>query len=315
MRIQPDHLITLGIFRPLRKLGFGSREPRLPVLMYHRVHPDADDSRWAYYNNNTRPEVFRLHLKTLKDLGYQGLDIETAWSRFQAGPGGCGRLVGITFDDGYQDFYDIGLPILEEFKFSATVFLPTAFIGDERKRFEPRVAQSAMRHAPRATRRAPWCMTWNEVRDARRRGIRFGAHTVNHPKLYELDWSEIQSELTGSLSCISRELGEEIRSMAYPFAFPDQDKSFVACLGRTLQETGYRLCVTTRSACAVAATDPMLVPRLHLSSGDSPTVLRAGLAGSVDWFAKVQAAVKRLGGPTRRPHPSPPHAMRRAPCA
>ena len=50
------------------------------------------------------------------------------------------------------------------------MFLPTAFINPERRRFKERE-----------------CMTWDEVRECRRGGIEFGSHTVNHPKLYELD--------------------------------------------------------------------------------------------------------------------------------
>ena len=60
-------------------------------------------------------------------------------------------------------------PCWSGFGFTATMFLPTASIGDRPVVFNRRE-----------------CMTWAEVRELQQRGISFGSHTVTHPQLHGL---------------------------------------------------------------------------------------------------------------------------------
>ena len=90
------------------------------------------------------------------------------------------------------------------------MYLPTGFIGDDRRRFKSRE-----------------CLTWPEVRELHRAGIEFGAHTVNHPVLYDLSLADIERELVTSKAQIEAELASEVASFAYPYAFPQADRDFL----------------------------------------------------------------------------------------
>src|SRR5262249_48419387 len=138
------------------------------------------------------------------------------------------KMVMITFDNGFRDFYDRAFPILKKHGHAATMFLPTAFIDEQRRSFKDKA-----------------CMTWKEVRELRSQGMQFGSHTVNHPKLYQLSWKEIESELALSKEQIEQELNERITSFAYPYAFPQEDSAFARTFEEILRGQGYRNCLTT----------------------------------------------------------------------
>ena len=59
-------------------------------------------------------------------------------------------------------------------------------------------------------------MTWDNVREMRRNGMFFGAHTHTHKVLTTLSSSEVRQELMLSKLIIEKELQEEVYSVAYP---------------------------------------------------------------------------------------------------
>src|SRR5512133_3743075 len=150
--------------------GLSSSRVKVPILMYHAVSDDDEPGTSAYYKLNTSPEVFRLQMRTLAENDYRVVNISQLYQRLNESTGALpetGRLVGLTFDDGLRDFYTHAAPVLAEYGFGATVYLPTAFIGtNTRKELKGRQ-----------------CMTWSEVVALDSSGIEFGAHTVNHPIL------------------------------------------------------------------------------------------------------------------------------------
>ncbi|MCD4812025.1 polysaccharide deacetylase family protein [bacterium] len=89
------------------------------------------------------------------------------------------RYAVLTFDDGFRDFYTYAYPILKKYSFTATVFLPTGFIGNGQSIF------NGKEH-----------LRWDEVREIRFNGIEFGSHTVSHPKLRNLKRKNVENELS-----------------------------------------------------------------------------------------------------------------------
>ncbi len=214
------------------------------------------------------------------------------------------RPVVLTFDDGFHDFYTEALPILVEEGFSATVYLPTEFIGESgsRRPFRPGNSScpSTLNSQPATARN---CLTWDEVAECRRRGITFGSHTVSHPKLYEMEWREIRRELKESRQVLEDRLGETIDAFCYPFAFPEADRAFVAGFREVLGECGYRTNTTTCIGRASAASDLLQLPRLPVNDKDDETFFAAKMSGDYDWLARPQTTIKRIKH--RRPS-SPP---------
>ncbi|HLH52160.1 MAG TPA: polysaccharide deacetylase family protein, partial [Verrucomicrobiae bacterium] len=241
-----------------------------------------------YYKTNTSPAVFRQHVKFLAENGYRTLSLQALASELRAphsAPRHPVRSVAITFDDGFRNFYTEAFPALQEHGFTATMFLPTAFIGESRRPFAPRASTSAFGRE---------CLTWDEVREMRKSGMHFGSHTVSHPKLVELAWPEIRSEISDSKAEIEQRLGEAVRTFAYPFAYPQMNRQFVARFTDELRSAGYLCCATTQVGRLNIGDDPYRMNRLPVNSLDDLSLFRAKLEGAYDWLAAPQTLVKRI---------------------
>jgi peptidoglycan/xylan/chitin deacetylase (PgdA/CDA1 family) len=271
-----DRFATLGLFWPMARFSSGVRELHIPILMYHAVREGSSDPR-PYYEINVAPQVFAYQMRQLRDLGYRAVTIAQALDAIRQGAIGQ-KLVVITFDDGYRDFYESAAPILEECEFAATVFLMPGYMGEGAPRFIGRD-----------------CMSWREVRELQARGIHFESHTVTHPKLQFQSWARIEEELFGSKEMIEDRVGAPVRSFSYPHAFPEADHGFVRRLKDVLLKCGYENSVTTILGTARASSDRFLLPRLPVNHWDDPKFFRAKLEGGYNWLHSVQYVSKYLG--------------------
>ena len=277
--IRPDRIATLYFVRPLRQL-VRPETTGLPILMYHSISAGGDAGRNAYYRTCTAPSVFAEQMAFLARNGYQTIGMSEAIRRI----GGAGRStdksVVITFDDGYGDFYTEAFPILCRFGYTATVFLPTAYIGQTAQRFN-----GAM------------CLAWSQARELQKAGIEFGSHTVTHPQLRMVGRTQLRDEVQHSRSNIEDELGCPVESFSYPYAFPEADRSFVRQLRDILEEAGYKNGVSTIIGTASQTDDQLFLRRLPANSDDDLPLFSAKLDGAYDWLHAFQYAAKLM---TRR---------------
>jgi peptidoglycan/xylan/chitin deacetylase (PgdA/CDA1 family) len=100
-------------------------QKRALVLNYHRVNElGPADNHLVVTAENFREHVRLLAQKYRSVPLSKVLDEETlSWRN------GWKMPVAITFDDGYADLLTNALPVLEEFKFPATIFITTSMIG------------------------------------------------------------------------------------------------------------------------------------------------------------------------------------------
>jgi peptidoglycan/xylan/chitin deacetylase (PgdA/CDA1 family) len=250
---------------------------RVPVLMYHSVSEVSEAGVQPYYRLSISPARFRDQMQMLADRGCAVTSLEPIADETGAARAGGPRAV-VTFDDGYLDFLDHAWPVLERHGFTASVFLPTSFIGEStRLQFKGRE-----------------CLMWPEVRDLARRGVSFGSHTVTHAVLHQLPWPEVRTELRDSRESLERALGTPVSTFAYPYAFPQHDRAFVARFRGELREQGYRACVTTVIGRHAPGDDPLRVKRLPVNEADDLRLFSAKLAGAYDWVGAIQSAWKRV---------------------
>lgn len=245
--------------------------------MYHSISNDRIQKVHPYYEISTSPGVFAQQMKFLYENGYQVVNLQEAIDYFLGVKRLKEKTVVITFDDGFRDFYTEAFPVLKSCDFSATVFLPTAFIKNDRLKFKDKE-----------------CLTWNEVRKLQDEGIMFGSHTVNHPKLYKMTINDIEYELKHSQKKIEDEIGEPIESFSYPFAFPNQDKDFIILLKGMLKKCGYKFGVSTKIGLSSKTDEFFFLKRLPVNFFDDNLFLQAKLEGVYDWIYRFQLLYKSL---------------------
>lgn len=275
MNFRADRFASLHIASHLIRVG-GSRQRKIPILMYHSVGGRDQSTKGAYYRTSVSRENFSRQMAFLHHRGYRTCtlreaiaDLDKPASRRDE------KVVVITFDDGFADFYWEAFPILHDFSFTATMFLPTAFIADSPAAFKE---QS--------------CMTWSQVRELQKCGIEFGSHTVTHPQLRNLNRPAIERELEDSKMVIEDQTGCAADSFAYPYAFPQVDVEFKQLLRECLESAGYKSGVCTIVGRANICSDRFFLERLPVNDLDDERLLEAKLRGAYDWVGSVQSLVK-----------------------
>ncbi|MEN4070370.1 MAG: polysaccharide deacetylase family protein [Methanobacterium sp.] len=106
------------------------------------------------------------------------------------------RLVAIFFDDGWQNQYDVALPILLRHDFKASFTIITDYIGTGEGFWE--------------------YMSHKEIKELAEHGMDIAAHTKTHPDLTKLTDEQMREEIFGSKEYLAN-LGFEVRTFAYPF--------------------------------------------------------------------------------------------------
>jgi peptidoglycan/xylan/chitin deacetylase (PgdA/CDA1 family) len=120
--------------------------------------------------------------------------------------------------------------------------------------------------------RARTVLGWDELRALARQGLRLCAHTRTHPMLDRIGDAEIRAELSGSLTDLTKEIGEAPPVFAYPGG------AFNRSVVRITQELGFRVGFTTKRGVADLTRDhPLELPRIPVSRGVTLPIFKAQL--------------------------------------
>lgn len=181
----------------------------IAILVYHHVG-EGKYSDWTVID-----EVFTQQMKTLYEAGYKAITVRDLLGHYYNGSVIPQKSFVLTFDDGYQTMYTIVAPILDQYDFKATFFIPTNFIKDkEENRMTNTWDSEDQLNFPK------YHMIWSEVKALSDDGHEIGSHGLNHVPLgSELIADEIfENEIHDSKKEIESRLGIEVYSFAYPSA-------------------------------------------------------------------------------------------------
>lgn len=204
---------------------------KVPILVYHRIVPMS----WSKLGQGIEVKVqsFKQQMKFLSSKGFQTVSLDRLIGAFNGINQLPKKSIILTFDDGYKDNYLYAFPILKEHNFTATIFLVSGYIGGTNEWDKASQEGSIELLSP------------EEIKEMAAYGISFGAHTVTHPHLPQLNEKEAFREIVKSKEEIERILGQEVISFCYPYGeFDDNIK-------RMVRDAGYKCAC----ACDTKQTD------------------------------------------------------------
>jgi peptidoglycan/xylan/chitin deacetylase (PgdA/CDA1 family) len=98
------------------------------VLCYHRVFPHEDDRFLSTADFSIEPCFFEQHLAYLCSR-HNVISMDTLVAALKGEETFPPDAIALTFDDGYSDFKDYALPLLEKYSVPATVYVCSDFLS------------------------------------------------------------------------------------------------------------------------------------------------------------------------------------------
>ena len=230
------------------------------ILTYHSL--DTSGSVIS-----TRPELFRAHIESLVKRGIPATFLDSVLHAPLA--------VALTFDDGYENFAEVALPLLSQYRIPATVFVVSSLCG----RFN---VWDTSGRSPRLR-----LMSWETLRSLPADLVSLGAHSVSHADLTQLSMEELESELQESRTEIEQRTGRRVPHFAYPYGS-------VNATVRAAAGNKYELAVGTRLEHVPKDPDLLNLPRIDAYYLKHPNQFRRQTAGKGIGYLAMRRWLRQL---------------------
>jgi len=237
------------------------RDREIRILLYHSIN------EFRKNDVNVRESQFRKQLDFLS-ANYEVIPVEEAVAILKKGDPPNQRLVALTFDDGYEDNYQVAFPLLKAKGFPATIFLLTGGGSPNRE------LTHLVDDQPQYNR----LLRWDEVREMARSGISFGSHGQTHALLNELGPAELSREIFSSKERIESEIAQPVQFFSYPYG---TSCDFDRRIEWWVREGGYQAAFSAIFGSNGKQASPYALRRIGIEASDTPFTFRAKLNGAL----------------------------------
>ncbi|WP_437114970.1 polysaccharide deacetylase family protein [Streptomyces flaveolus] len=208
--------------------------------MYHSVGDCSDDP----YHITVSPDRLERQLRWLRRRGLRGVSVAELLAARARGEGR--GLVALTFDDGYADFLDNALPLLDGWGCTATLFVLPGRLGGDNA-WDPLGPRKPL-------------LTADGIRRAAAAGVEIGSHGLTHVDLTRADDILLKAETAESRAALEELTGTPVTGFCYPYGTVDRRAV------EAVREAGYAY------ACAIDPGDltgPHVLPRVYIGQDDT----------------------------------------------
>ena len=165
-------------------------------MAYHSIS-DIPSDEWT-----VSPAQLEAHLRLLKEQGFEICTLPDLVGCLENGLEVSGKVC-LTFDDGFRDFRENALSILQAWGAPAVVFIPMGKVGG---------VSDWSQSAPYRS-----LMNWKDLEVCRQAGITIGGHGMNHCRLIGLPSRVALEEFEITRDLLTEQLGIGDHHFAYPY--------------------------------------------------------------------------------------------------
>jgi peptidoglycan/xylan/chitin deacetylase (PgdA/CDA1 family) len=213
----------------------------IPILVYHQIDT-APPKGAAFRSLYVAPDAFARQMRLLQMLGYQGLSM-SALLPYLSGEK-HGKVVGITFDDGYLNNLTHALPVLQRHGFSSTCYAVSQRLGQTNLWDAAQgVAQTALMDAAQLRQ---WVAGGQEV----------GAHTRHHVNLQKCEPGICREEMVLGRAELELASGSAVAHFCYPYG------QYAAQHVSMARQAGFATVTTTERGRVASGADLCQLPRV-----------------------------------------------------
>ena len=213
----------------------------IPILVYHQIAAAPPKGR-PFRSLYVSPEAFDRQMSWLDRLGYLGLSM-TALQPYLNGTK-KGKVVGITFDDGYLNNLLYALPSLTKHGFSSTCYAVSGLLG------KTNVWDAGIGIAQTPLMNEAQLQQWVTA------GQEVGSHTHQHIDLTVSDKDKCRLEITLGKCGLESVIKKPVEHFCYPYGRYQPDH-----IGM-VDEMGFVTATTTQRSRCHAQTDMLQLPRV-----------------------------------------------------
>jgi peptidoglycan/xylan/chitin deacetylase (PgdA/CDA1 family) len=266
------------------------------TLIFHRVLSEP-----SYRKTNSQPEIIIREQTFRELVAHvarccEAVDLEGT----TPGTPGSKPKVAFTFDDGWEDNYGVVFPIAREYRIPFMIFVCSELVGkkapfwpeqvialergirpldedaeiqdlierlkectpEERERRLTELSeQASKRGVSLESSSIDGTLSWTEIAEMDRAGVRFGSHTQTHQILTNVGTETARQEVLGSRATLAKALGKECNLFSYPNGNWSSDAQQVVA------EAGYKKAFALKYGAWTSACDPLCIPRINVYEG------------------------------------------------
>jgi peptidoglycan/xylan/chitin deacetylase (PgdA/CDA1 family) len=220
----------------------------IPILMYHSIEkmPKSTPMRGLHVPKRR----FALQMSILKLMGYKALSLEKLRPYLNGEK--FGKVVGLTFDDGYKNNLINAAPILNKFNFSATCFIVSKHIGKNNIwDLEKGLIQIPL-------------MTEDDISKWINYGMEIGAHSKTHPDLTEITEDDVKKEIKDCKADLEKKFKVVVKDFCYPYGRFNNE------ICKIVEESGYLSALTMKRGRVALEKNIFQLPRVPITHHTLP---------------------------------------------